>query len=115
MRRRQLPSPGNAFVPLQGVGSCMQWHATLVEGYGYDLAFAATRSCAVSRQDFDERDSIRAAAALNPKWKEFLELSRPHVQFQVCMNDRLRKPQFMHRFPSCTVLCLISGRSIMVR
>ena len=34
-------------------------------------------------QDFNDRDAKRAAAALNPKWKEFLELSRPHVQYQV--------------------------------
>ena len=34
-------------------------------------------------QDFDERDAMRAAAAAHPQWKKFLELSRPHVQYQV--------------------------------
>jgi hypothetical protein len=36
-----------------------------------------------SSQDFDERDAIRATAAKNPEWRKFIELSRPHVQYQV--------------------------------
>lgn len=32
---------------------------------------------------FDQRDEIRAKAAADPRWKEFIRLSRPHVQFQV--------------------------------
>ncbi|GAX80973.1 hypothetical protein CEUSTIGMA_g8408.t1 [Chlamydomonas eustigma] len=33
-------------------------------------------------KDFDERDAVRAAAAKHPDWRKFIELSRPHVQFQ---------------------------------
>ncbi|KXZ48796.1 hypothetical protein GPECTOR_25g380 [Gonium pectorale] len=31
---------------------------------------------------FDQRDELRARAAADPRWAEFIALSRPHVQYQ---------------------------------
>mmetsp|Transcript_32859 Transcript_32859/g.72584 ORF Transcript_32859/g.72584 Transcript_32859/m.72584 type:complete len:271 (-) Transcript_32859:35-847(-) len=33
-------------------------------------------------KDFDERDALRGAAAADERWQKFIELSRPHVQYQ---------------------------------
>ncbi|GLC46162.1 hypothetical protein PLESTB_001196400 [Pleodorina starrii] len=31
---------------------------------------------------FEQRDEVRAAAVADPRWREFIERSRPHVQYQ---------------------------------
>ncbi|KAG2447150.1 hypothetical protein HYH02_007896 [Chlamydomonas schloesseri] len=47
------------------VGSCLH---RVTHMYAYD--------------SFDQRDTVRAAALKDPRWRKFIELSRPHVQYQ---------------------------------
>ncbi|KAG2444417.1 hypothetical protein HXX76_001170 [Chlamydomonas incerta] len=47
------------------VGSCLH---RVTHMYAYD--------------SFDQRDAVRAAALKDPRWRKFVELSRPHVQHQ---------------------------------
>ncbi|KAG2489369.1 hypothetical protein HYH03_012199 [Edaphochlamys debaryana] len=47
------------------VGSCLHRVTHL---YAYD--------------SFEQRDAVRGAAVRDPRWQQFIELSRPHVQYQ---------------------------------